>query len=220
MSKYLESCNNECKIVMLLLVVVLGYLLYQCYNKNKACAREGFAKVGTYVEISFDEYYSLAKKYGVKRENYKYSERIIANAIFNNKIKLSEPYIVEQHRILKNVVKPPTGYIYATADDINYLNNIFSVNGTGNLDQSINLSLTSSSSQLIKSDPSTTIKSKMQTKVLLNTNKYKDIKDSEELTLKGIFNNKDIAILIEKQKTKPLLVLDKSTNVLFKLLIV
>ena len=63
MSKYLESCNNECKIVMLLLVAVLGYLLYQCYNKNKACAREGFAKVGTYVEISFDEYYSLAKKY-------------------------------------------------------------------------------------------------------------------------------------------------------------
>jgi hypothetical protein len=43
MSKYLESCNNECKIVMLLLVAVLGFLLYQCYNKPSACAREGFA---------------------------------------------------------------------------------------------------------------------------------------------------------------------------------
>ena len=43
MSKYLESCNNECKIVMLLLVVVLAYLLYQCYNKPNECAiEEGF----------------------------------------------------------------------------------------------------------------------------------------------------------------------------------
>jgi hypothetical protein len=43
MSKYLESCNNECKIVMLLLVALLGFLLYQCYNKPSACDREGFA---------------------------------------------------------------------------------------------------------------------------------------------------------------------------------
>jgi hypothetical protein len=39
MSKYLESCTNECKIVMILLVVVLGFLLYKCYNKP----REGFS---------------------------------------------------------------------------------------------------------------------------------------------------------------------------------
>ena len=44
MSKYLESCNNECKIVMLLLVAVLGYLLYQCYNKSSECAIEGFRR--------------------------------------------------------------------------------------------------------------------------------------------------------------------------------
>ena len=43
MSKYLESCNNECKIVMLLLVAVLAFLLYQCYNKPSACVKEGFA---------------------------------------------------------------------------------------------------------------------------------------------------------------------------------
>jgi hypothetical protein len=31
---------------MLLLVAVLGFLLYQCYNKPSACAREGFAAPG------------------------------------------------------------------------------------------------------------------------------------------------------------------------------
>ena len=45
MSKYLESCNNECKIVMLLLVAVFGFLLYQCYNKPSACVKEGFGTI-------------------------------------------------------------------------------------------------------------------------------------------------------------------------------
>ncbi len=80
MSKYLESCTNECKIVMLLLVVVLGYLLYQCYNKNKACAREGFVAPGcvrgkpytflkeipsSHIPINYEELKNINNKYSV-----------------------------------------------------------------------------------------------------------------------------------------------------------
>ncbi len=45
MSKYLESCNNECKILMLITIAVLCVLVYQYYQKYILCAtKEGFAR--------------------------------------------------------------------------------------------------------------------------------------------------------------------------------
>jgi hypothetical protein len=43
MSNYLESCNNECKILMLIVIAVLCVLVYQYYQKYMLCAtKEGF----------------------------------------------------------------------------------------------------------------------------------------------------------------------------------
>jgi hypothetical protein len=45
MSNYLESCNNECKILMLIVIAVLCVLLYQYYQKYILCAtKEGFRR--------------------------------------------------------------------------------------------------------------------------------------------------------------------------------
>jgi hypothetical protein len=40
MCNFLHKCNGDCKLYMLLLIGILCFLLYQCYNKS--CSKEGF----------------------------------------------------------------------------------------------------------------------------------------------------------------------------------
>jgi hypothetical protein len=71
MSNYLESCNNECKIIMLLLVVVLGFLLYKCYNKPSTCVKEGFFV--DYYAATLTQAYATSEKINQEKIKNQYS---------------------------------------------------------------------------------------------------------------------------------------------------
>jgi hypothetical protein len=114
MSNFLHKCNGDCKLYMLLLIAILCFLLYQCYNK------EEFKKISKveYEDASND----IMKLNNIFFDNKKSDDLTEITQIINSKYDL-----VKQDGTITQVLINDKGSYKSLLDktDDNKLNKIF-----------------------------------------------------------------------------------------------